>query len=70
MGGILFFFGVGSCVLYFLNMEFVIMAWIDLWGPTVGWIIRGAMTLVGAVLWVIGLKAETSEQPQASTVEQ
>ncbi len=35
IGGAMFFFGVGSIVLYFLSMEFVILAWIDIWGPTV-----------------------------------
>ena len=56
LGGTLFFFGVGSMVLSFLNMEFIILAWIDLWGPTVGWIIRGVLTVVGAVLWLVGKK--------------
>jgi hypothetical protein len=59
LGGAMFFFGVGSIILYFLNMQFIILAWIDLWGPTVGWIIRGALTVVGGVLWLLGAKQET-----------
>lgn len=55
-GGTLFFFGAGSIVLYFLNMEFVILAWIDHWGPTVGWGIRIGMTVIGAALWLLGPK--------------
>ena len=58
LGGAMFFFGVGSAVLYFLNMEFVILAWIDMWGPTVGWIIRGALSVVGAILWLVGSSQE------------
>ena len=58
LGGTLFFFGVGSVVLYFLNMEFIILAWIDLWGPTIGWVIRGALIIVGAILWLMGRKEE------------
>ena len=54
LGGTMVFFGVGSIILYFLNMEFVILAWIDMWGPTVGWVIRGALVVVGAILWMIG----------------
>ena len=53
-GGTLFFFGVGSIVLSFLNMQFIILAWIDLWGPTVGWSIRIAMAVIGGVMWLVG----------------
>ena len=54
----MFFFGVGSAVLYFLNMEFIVLMWIDLWGPTVGWVIRVLLTVVGGVLWLLGNAAE------------
>lgn len=54
IGGYMFLFGVGSIILYFLNMQFVILAWIDTWGPTVGWAIRGALAAVGAILWLVG----------------
>ena len=59
-GGNLFFFGAGSIVLHFLNMEFIILAWIDLWGPDIGWAIRIGMTVVGAALWLIGRRQEAS----------
>jgi hypothetical protein len=58
LGGYLFFFGLGSMVLTLINMEFIILAWIDLWGPTIGWIIRIAMAVVGGALWLIGRSAE------------
>lgn len=58
LGGNLFFFGVGAIVLYFLQMEFIILAWIDMWGPTVGWAIRIALVVVGGALWLIGNKKE------------
>jgi hypothetical protein len=60
VGGYLFFFGVGSIVLYFLQMEFILLAWIDMWGPTVGWGIRIAMAVVGGILWLVGNKKETT----------
>ena len=56
VGGYLFFFGAGSIVLYFLNMEFIILAWIDHWGPTVGWAIRISMAAIGGVMWLLGPK--------------
>ena len=56
----MFFFGVGSILLHFLNMQFIILAWIDLWGPTVGWIIRGGLAIVGGLLWLVGAKQETA----------
>ena len=58
IGGYLLFFGIGSIVLNFLNMEFIILSWIDLWGPEVGWAIRVAMVVGGAVLWFFGHKQE------------
>jgi hypothetical protein len=56
----MFFFGIGSIILYFLNMQFVVLAWIDLWGSTVGWMIRGALTAVGGILWLLGSKPQTA----------
>ncbi len=50
----MFFFGIGSAVLYFLNVEFIVLMWIDMWGPTTGWIIRGALAVVGGILWLVG----------------
>lgn len=53
IGGYMFIFGIGSIALHFFNMEFVILSWIDTWGPTVGWAIRGGLAIVGAALWLI-----------------
>lgn len=61
IGGYLFFFGVGSIVLSFMNMQFIILAWVDMWGPEVGWAIRGAMIVGGGVLWLLGKKQESSQ---------
>jgi hypothetical protein len=56
LGGNMLFFGIGSIILHFLNMQFIILAWIDIWGPSVGWAIRIGMTAVGGFLWLIGNK--------------
>jgi len=36
IGMYLMIFGAGSIVLSFLNMNFRLLMWIDLWGETVG----------------------------------
>ena len=56
LGGWLFFFGIGSIILNYLGREFVLLSWIDTWGPTVGWGIRIALAVIGAVLWLVGGK--------------
>jgi len=30
----------------------VLLGWVDNWGMTVGWIIRGGITLLGLALWL------------------
>ena len=66
LGGYLFFFGVGSIVLYFLNMEFIVLTWIDTWGESVGWAIRIGMAIVGGVLWLIARQQEKAEAPESA----
>ena len=61
IGSAMLFFGIGSIVLNFLNMQFIILSWIDMWGPTVGWAIKGGLIVVGAVLWVAGNNQEKAE---------
>jgi len=51
LGSLLVFFGIGSSILYFLNMQFILLVWVDLWGDAIGWIIRIVMIGLGVVLW-------------------
>ncbi len=53
-GGIFLLFGIGSVVLVFFGQVFTLLSWIDNWGPTVGWAIRGGLIVVGAALWFLG----------------
>lgn len=62
IGSAMLFFGIGSIVLNFINMQFIILAWIDMWGPTVGWVIKGALILVGAILFFASGKKEEKTQ--------
>ena len=64
-GGTLFFFGVGSVVLYFLNMEFILLSWVDMWGENIGWVIRGAMAVVGGIMWLVGRNQEQRATTEA-----
>ncbi|QIX61511.1 hypothetical protein FY528_07245 [Hymenobacter lutimineralis] len=44
--------GLVSMLLPFLGMKFMFLTWIDQWGPTTAWVIRGGATLLGLVLWL------------------
>jgi hypothetical protein len=57
IGGFLVLMGVGSSVLYFMDMEFRLLMWIENWGPNVAWAIRGGCAVLGAVLWFVGMKS-------------
>lgn len=61
IGSYLAIFGIGSIILYFLNMQFTLLMWIDNWGETVGWVIRIGMTVIGAILFLVGLNQEDAE---------
>ncbi len=54
IGGLMVLFGGGSILLGFVGYEFSLMMWVDNWGTGTGWIIRGALIVVGAVLWLKG----------------
>lgn len=50
--------GVVSIVLSFIDYNIKLLAWIDLWGETAGWIIRIALIVVGAGLFFLLGKEE------------
>jgi hypothetical protein len=51
IGGYLLLFGIGSFILYFLDMEFMLLMWVDMWGETIGFAIKGAIVVAGAVMF-------------------
>lgn len=63
IGMYLAIFGIGSIILYFMDMQFSLLMWIDNWGETTGWAIRIGMTIVGAILFFIGSSKENTENP-------
>ena len=54
-------FGAGSMVLNLFDFEFIILMWIDNWGPEIGWWIRGSMIALGCILCLVGVGMEDSE---------
>ena len=54
LGSFLVLMGAGSFVLHLLNMEFILVGWVDNWGVTTGNGIRIGMIVVGAILWFVG----------------
>lgn len=34
------------------NFRFPLLDWISTWGPTMAWLIKGGITLLGLVLWL------------------
>ncbi len=59
--------GVGSAVLPYLGMQFILVAWIGTWGPTVAWLIRGAMVIVGLGLMGLATRSNSPAEPPAPT---
>ena len=62
LGRNLLFFGIGSIVLNLVGMQFIILSWIDTWGDTVGWAIRGTIIVAGAVCFGIAKAQEAKAQ--------
>jgi len=48
----MFLLGAGSFILDMLDRQFVLLSWVDNWGTSTGNIIRIALIVVGAGLWL------------------
>jgi len=60
IGILLVLLGAGSFVLHLIDMEFKLPMWVDNWGETAGWAIRGAMVIAGGILLLLGRKPATA----------
>ncbi len=58
IGSALIFFGVGSFLLNLLEREFILMMWVDAFGPGIGIIIRLSMIVAGIALILMALKQD------------
>jgi len=48
----LFLLGLLSLILPSFGLKHMLLTWIDQWGVTVAWAIRGGITLLGLVLYL------------------
>ena len=62
IGSLLFIIGLASTIFYFLNRELVILGWINNWGETVAWVIRGGLMVIGGGLWLAGKPSEDTDE--------
>ena len=53
--------GIISILLSLFNYNFRLLAWVDLWGPTMGWVIRIALIVGGGALFLIFGNKEENE---------
>ncbi|HAS44093.1 MAG TPA: hypothetical protein DCS93_26685 [Microscillaceae bacterium] len=53
LGAFLFFFGLASALLSFFNYNLRLLLWVDLWGTTMGWIIRISFIVGGGLLFLL-----------------
>ena len=57
LGQYLAIFGGGSMLLNLFGLEFRLLMWIDNWGETTGWAIRGAALVAGLALFFLAPSA-------------
>jgi len=60
IGAFLAIAGVLSILLHFFGYNLKVLLWIDLWGPTVGWIIRVGVIVLGAALFLLSKSGEAA----------
>ncbi len=61
--------GLGSFLLNLIGYEFSLLMWIDMWGLTVGYAIRIAAIVIGAVLFFLGKNKESMEPESVAETE-
>lgn len=61
IGALLAIFGLGSAILSLFDYNLRILMWVDLWGTTMGWVIRIGLIVVGVALLFLFNKSEEAE---------
>lgn len=62
IGTLLFAVGLISSGLTFTDYELRVLLWINTWGETMAWVIRGGLMVVGAILFILGSSGEKTEE--------
>ena len=66
LGGFLVLLSIASAILPLIGRQLVIFTWIDNWGSTVAWVIRGIIMLLGLILlFLVGKKAGGDSENEA-----
>lgn len=69
-GAMLAIFGFASSVLAFFGYNLRLLMWVDLWGNTLGWVIRIGTILVGVLLlFMFGSTDDEEEEETPRTVK-
>lgn len=60
---------VGSAILPYFGLQFVVVGWVDMWGPTIGWLIRAGLIVLGVGLvaaprFLASKPADSSDTPR------
>jgi hypothetical protein len=50
----LIFLAIGSAILPLLGRQFILLMWVDMWGPEMGWVLRGGVAALGVVMAIFG----------------
>ncbi|MEL6289807.1 MAG: hypothetical protein AAFQ42_10640 [Pseudomonadota bacterium] len=57
VAGAVLIFGLGAFIAQLFATDLAAFAWMDQWGVEVGWGIRAAVVILGAVLWLVSQRA-------------
>jgi|GEM_PF-1011425 len=60
LGLFLAIFGFLFSILTLIGFNSILVTWIDLWGESFGWAIRGASILVGTLLYTFSLYQQSN----------
>ena len=51
--------GIMSSILFFFNYNIRLLAWVEMWGETMAWVIRGGLIVAGGILFfTLGNRSE------------
>ena len=53
---------ISIALITFMDRELSILSWIDMWGDTIGWIIRIGLIVIGGTLFFILPKEEPKKE--------
>lgn len=70
LGSYMIIGALGSTALSFFGYNFKLLMWIDMWGETVGWVIRASLLVVGLIMFGIAKPEEKKEEELPEGMEE